>query len=421
MALTRGLAVISWLKIDDLITGEITAEEKARLNSVLSQTAITVEADLKGKWAAALQTQNWPSHSTLLADPNTWNALGENIKNDLEAADFQIDIILFDAPPHADDRTVQAIIQHVRKSSAQAIIAVGSGTLNDLAKAASYRLGVPYAVCGTAPSMNGYLSANAAIMEQGHKRSVPAHLPRVALFDLSVLKAAPARMKASGFGDALCRSTAQVDWLLSHHLLGTTYDPLPFALLMPHESALMAGDEKALILSLLLSGLGMTLAGGSYPASQGEHLLAHYIEMHYPHIAHQHFHGEHIAVTTLEVARHQEKLLACRTAPALRPPVDQTLCRKHFGDTLGQAVWQEWHQKQQAVQAMKMSDSDWLSIAAELRKHHIRAQKLEAALLHVGAPTTPQAIGWSAEMMAEAWRYAPLIRNRFTCLDVVAT
>ena len=36
---------------------------------------------------------------------------------------------------------------------------------------------------------------------------------------------------------------------------------------------------ELLMQTLLLSGLGMTIAGGSYPASQGEHMIAHTYEM----------------------------------------------------------------------------------------------------------------------------------------------
>ena len=41
----------------------------------------------------------------------------------------------------------------------------------------------------------------------------------------------------------------------------------------------IAAAIEALTRVLLLSGFGMTICGGSYPASQGEHLISHYIEM----------------------------------------------------------------------------------------------------------------------------------------------
>ena len=110
--------------------------------------------------------------------------------------------------------------------------------------------------------------------------------------DLAVLAAAPARMIRAGLGDSLCRSTAQADWLLSHHLFGTPYRRAPFALLAEDEPALLDDPEallrgdpdamRALARTLVLSGLGMTICDGSYPASQGEHLISHYIDMFAP-------------------------------------------------------------------------------------------------------------------------------------------
>jgi len=67
--------------------------------------------------------------------------------------------------------------------------------------------------------------------------------------------------------------------------VGTHYRETPFLLLDLEEEALFSesealsrGDLKAverLARTLVWSGLGMTICGGSYPASQGEHLISH--------------------------------------------------------------------------------------------------------------------------------------------------
>ncbi len=105
------------------------------------------------------------------------------------------------------------------------MIAVGSGTINDVCKYGSAQDKKPYAVFATAPSMNGYTSVNAAITVHGHKMSLAAQAPVGAFFDLGVLAAAPARMIRSGLGDSLCRTTAQADWLLSHLLVRPRLPP----------------------------------------------------------------------------------------------------------------------------------------------------------------------------------------------------
>ncbi len=129
----------------------------------------------------------------------------------------------------------------------------------------AHATGKPYVVFGTAPSMNGYTSLNAAITVRGHKKSLPAQAPAGAFLDLSILAAAPVRMIRSGLGDSLCRATAQADWLLSHLLFDLPYRTMPFVLLaedepelFPSAEELVNGDLDAmekLVRTLLLSGL----------------------------------------------------------------------------------------------------------------------------------------------------------------------
>ncbi len=52
--------------------------------------------------------------------------------------------------------------------------------------------------------------------------------------------AAPKHLAAAGFGDCLVRSVAQIDWWMSHRLLGTAYTDLPYLLTTPDEIALNA-------------------------------------------------------------------------------------------------------------------------------------------------------------------------------------
>ena len=116
----------------------------------------------------------------------------------------EVSSIVLPEHPHADDATVERV--RAATGAADALVAVGSGTINDLCKYASARDGKPYVVFGTAPSMNGYTSLNAAITVHGHKKSLPAQAPVGAFLDLSILAAAPVRMIRSGLGDSLCRA-----------------------------------------------------------------------------------------------------------------------------------------------------------------------------------------------------------------------
>jgi glycerol-1-phosphate dehydrogenase [NAD(P)+] len=369
-------------------------------------------------------------HLAVVMDPQTQLVLGDKVATNLEGR-FEVTRVVLGERPHPDMDAVQSVIE--ASVGADALVAVGSGSINDIAKYAAHLTRRPYVVFGTAPSMNGYTSVSAAITEDGLKKSLPATLARGVFLDLDVMAAAPRRLIAAGFGDSMARSTAQVDWLLSHLLLDTPYREAPFMLLREDEDALVAnaaavsqGEVAAielLVRTLVLSGLGMTLCGGSYPASQGEHLIAHYIDMMGLDLPFAH-HGEHIAVTTLTMARLQEALLA---RPELRlRPIRETEADyiSAFGADLGRSCWQACAAKrldEPTIDALNRRLAErWPEIRERVRKVARPVAEIEQALLAVGAPTTPEDVGIPAHFYEEAVTQARRIRDRFTTLDLIA-
>ena len=162
-------------------------------------------------------------------------------------------------------------------------------------------------------------------------------------------------MIRAGVGDSLCRPTAQSDWLLSHHVCGAAYREAPFTLLGGDEpswldapEALMAGDPnamRALARTLVLSGLGMTLCGGSHPASQGEHLVSHYLDMFAPPSRGDYLHGEQVAVATLAVAQLLERLLAGEAPNVCATVETEATLVARFGEDVGRSCWREFAPK----------------------------------------------------------------------------
>ena len=245
---------------------------------------IIQKADLKGT-AYELLLQHMPADSyALVADRQTWKIWGKDLASQFPKPSCQL--IKPGKAPQADMETVNHIRSKARE--AEAIIAVGSGTINDLCKYAAFLDHKPYAICATAPSMNGYLSASASLISSGKKQSLPCDPPHLLLADLTILMQAPERLIHAGLGDSICRSTVQVDWLLSHLLLDTPYEAEPFHLIQECEERLLQrigqlqqrsqASIASLMDVLLAAGKGMALAGGSYPASQGEHMIAHAME-----------------------------------------------------------------------------------------------------------------------------------------------
>jgi glycerol-1-phosphate dehydrogenase [NAD(P)+] len=417
--------------LERLLAGRFPDPDGSGMLSVPVHTVV-IGTDLARSAAALLAPLKLGSRLAIVHDPDTRAAMGAEVAQ-AASATFAVQEIVLGSHPKPDADTV-ALVRH-EASGCDAIVAVGSGTLNDLGKYAAHLSGKPYVVFGTAPSMNGYTSMNAAITVRGHKKTLPASGAAAVFLDLDVLSRAPPRLIAAGFGDCACRSTAQADWLLAHLLLDQTYRRAPFALLEEDEPAIFAqaaglrrGDRPALELlarTLALSGFGMAICGGSHPASQAEHLIAHYIEMlgrpEWPEC----FHGEHIAVTTLTVARLQASLFAGTENPSMRPTNDTLRAFKaHFGEVLGPECWKAFAPKDFDATAMAALNArlqcEWPDIRSAVREVLLPVETIETALQAVHAPMSPEALGIPRTFYREATLHARRIRDRYTCLDLAA-
>lgn len=368
-----------------------------------------------------------PCTIAVVDDNDTSSALGDHLSRALKSR-YRVLRIGCGKAPHADAETVKRLRRESK--SAQWLIAVGSGTISDLCKYASHLDGKPYMVFPTAASMNGYASANASITVDGFKTTFPAHLPKAIFCDLSVITSAPSRLSKSGLGDSLARSTAQADWLLSHLLLNTTYDETPFALTAPLESALLESARgialsdpislQLLMQTLILSGLGMTIAGGSYPASQSEHLIAHSFEMLNSH-APATLHGEQIGVTAITAATRQEGFLT--RPPALcSPAFPKNALETRLSVKALTYAEEAFAQKQQQLETSGLTDATlkarWPDIAHRLQSVMLPAATLAAVLRQAQAPFRPETLGWATADYTFAAAHARYLRDRFTCLDL---
>ncbi|WP_341808080.1 iron-containing alcohol dehydrogenase [Wolbachia endosymbiont (group E) of Neria commutata] len=304
------------------------------------------------------------------------------------------------------------------------IVAFGSGTINDICKYASYLEGKDYISFPTAASMNGYTSANASILVNGHKKSFEAHLPKAIYIDINILTNAPLRLTLSGFADFVCRSTVQADWLLSNLLLGTEYNELPFSLTHDLEQILLRDyikfiekDRDTILLlmeALLISGLGMVIAKGSYSASQGEHMIAHAMEI----VTKDHFslHGEKVAVTTLTMANLQEKILSIKN-PIIKPrAVDAKRVIECFSNIEFVKILEQKQIIQQKIE--EIIRKEWNNISNLIKQNLLPAKRLQKVFEELSIPHLPEHLGWNKEQYCKVVNLAFATRDRFTFLDL---
>lgn len=365
----------------------------------------------------------------MVVDRNTHAALGEALLRAF--AGTSVRVIHLGDKADASLNLSYAIQQQMK--GCDGALAVGSGTINDLTKHASFTLGIPYVVFPTAPSMNGYVSPGASLQEGRAKTSLAAHQPLAALCDMQVLCAAPHRMIRAGLGDMLCRSTVQADMLLSHYLLGTPYDETLFSTLRPLETEMLkhadgllerdSGVVKLLMQMIFASGEAMARAKSSAPASQSEHMIAHTMDLLYSAYNHDRLHGEQIAVTTVFMARAQEKLMLGQ--PLIRPTRRSSKrFDMMFGQELGRKLHKHYMRKAiSAEMAERLNDTldrEWKDIKAHIESVMVTATRLRIALRKGGAPTHYTELRWDEHQFENAVMNAYLTRDRFTFLDIAA-
>lgn len=399
-----------------------------------SVARVVIEDSLDGAEAELVRACGLGGKLAVVSDVDTEAALAGRVAAAL-ASRCHVQRITLGRRPHADTATLGSLTAAIAPGT-DGIVAVGSGTINDLCKLAALAIDRPQVVFASAPSMNGFTSVSASLVEAGVKRSVRARAPIGVFFDLAVCSAAPLPLIRAGLGDSLCRPTAQRDWYLQHLLWQRPYRRAPFALLAADEPALLAqadalvggdlGAMRSLVRTLVLSGLGMTLCDGSFPASQGEHLLAHYMEMTGNHAdSSPSLHGEQIGVATLAMARLQQHMLTASRPPALASTrLTESDLRARWGPDVGTALWQ-----QIAVKHIDAAKADavnhwlatrWDSLRDELLRFGPSADILRSVLHAAGAATEPGELGWRQDHFRNALRYAREIRDRFTFLDFAA-
>jgi glycerol-1-phosphate dehydrogenase [NAD(P)+] len=389
-----------------------------------------ISSNAKASIAEVLSRHKFGKNLVIVCDDNTWLVAGQAIHQQL-ANDYHITTHSLGRTPHATIAHTEAL--RTMASHADGLIAVGSGTINDITKYASTQLEKPYISIATASSMNGYTSATASLEANGFKRSYPAKPPVAVIVDIDILTAAPKRLARAGFGDTLCRSTVEADMLLSHLLLGSPYPKEIFNTLRKHESNLIALATKlrdqepavitALMEALLDTGDAMATFGSSAIASQGEHMIAHTVEMIYSSEVMHITHGEIIAVTTLTSGYLQQKMMLSH--PKIKTVIRQeSTFLRLFGQKRAPALMEAYRGKvlstDQVNDISTKLETGWADIKQQLNAIILLPKTVERAFMVATVPTKPSDIKLDDERYKTAANNAHMTRERFTFLDLAA-
>ncbi len=165
-----------------------------------------------------------------------------------------------------------------------AIVGFGGGKALDVAKYTAFLSGIPYISVPTSLSNDGICSPHSSLTLEGRRKSLPSAMPFGIVIDTKVCLAAPELLWLSGIGDLVAKLTANFDWKLAFHALGTPIDD--FAALLSDATVfqLIARPKhdlqgmRLLGTSLMLNGVAMGVCGSSRPASGSEHLISHALD-----------------------------------------------------------------------------------------------------------------------------------------------
>lgn len=417
--------------IDDMVAGRWINPETGAPAPVPYESIVIAES-LDGAEADLVRALGLGSSFTVVADAATWEAMGARVARALERLGPVTPLVL-DAP-HADMATAAAVAPALART--EAVVAVGSGTINDLCKYVTGRDGRRYAVFGTAASMNGYTSSTASMtLPSGLKVSLPSHAPAGFFADLAVTAAAPRHLSAAGFADCLVRSVAQVDWWLSHRLLGTLYAQVPYDIQMADEAELNAragllprGDIAAngyLHRVLTLCGLGISFTGMSNHGSMGEHQISHYIDCFAGDRHRGTLHGQQVGVGVLTMGRLQQAMLDSETPPVLRPTrLDPDDMARRMGPAVAAECLEAIRPKVLDAEGAAVLNGRLAAIWPDLRREcaafRIPVAEMDRLLAAAGAPRTAADLGLPAGFYREAVLHCREMRNRFSFLDLAA-
>lgn len=234
--------------------------------------------------------QNMNGKNVLItADENTYKVAAKRIIQGLNDKGFNTSLCLLkgDKIEPSPERT-QEIMEYI-KSDTDFLLSVGSGVITDLTRRSSFLTEKPFAVFGTAASMDGYTSITSSMMENGMKITKYGKSAEMLMFDPDVLATAPPVMQAAGIGDVLAKYNVLVDWKLGSVVAGEVFCPLCEQLLLEAldlcssnvDEIIKRSEEgmQALIESLILAGLTVLIVQSTRPVASVEHNISHYFEM----------------------------------------------------------------------------------------------------------------------------------------------
>jgi glycerol-1-phosphate dehydrogenase [NAD(P)+] len=261
---------------------------------------VVVGADALAEVVPAVEDLHLDGPALVVTSPTAHQVAGERVVADLAAAGHDPAVLRVD---ESGFDAVETVIDRARAVDPGYLVGVGGGKPIDLAKSASDELGQAFVSVPTAASHDGIVSARASVPEGDTRHSVAANPPLAVVADTGVLADAPWELTTAGCADIISNHTAVKDWRLAARLKGVEFSEYAAALsemtaelLVDDADSIRPGLAEStwvVMKALVSSGVAMSIAGSSRPASGAEHLFSHQLDRIAPGKA---LHGHQVGV-----------------------------------------------------------------------------------------------------------------------------
>src|SRR6056297_802619 len=203
----------------------------------------------------------------------------------------------------ASFESIERVIETAQAEEADYLIGLGGGKPIDIAKMAADEINCGLVSVPTAASHDGIVSGRPSIPEGDTRHSVAADPPLAVVADTEILADAPWELTTAGCADIISNYTAVKDWELAHRLKNVEYSEYSGALSQMTAEMLVGNSDSIrrdleesswlVVKALVSSGVAMSIAESSRPASGAEHLFSHQLDRIAPGAA---LHGHQVGV-----------------------------------------------------------------------------------------------------------------------------
>ena len=372
----------------------------------------------------------------LLADANTYAACGEKVEELLINEGIRYSKYVFgEGTVEPDEYAVGSAFMHF-DSECDIVVGVGSGVINDISKILSNISHSKYIIVATAPSMDGYASATSSMAVDGLKVSLSSKCADVIIGDTDIMKNAPIRALQSGLGDIIAKYISIAEWRISNIINGEYYCEDIAALVrrsvklcVDNAEGLKNRDSsavEAVFNGLVLSGMAMSFAGASRPASGNEHYFSHIWDMRALEFGTaSSTHGIQCAIGTLICAKLYEKLKTItpdvKKASEYAEHFDSKAWMEKLYEFLGRGAVPLIHleEKEQKYSVRKHADrikriaENWERILEIINEEIPPASEIERILDIVSCPKDPLSIGIKKDILPTTFEATKDIRDKY--------